>query len=99
VDVKGGGQSISGSGSIQNTSLLSCQYHSTSFPRSFANAVTSCQLKVSSNKTRKNKLGLISQSMVCFHLLTDFGFFYATSRDLADGYRSFGGKAVEERVC
>jgi hypothetical protein len=44
-------------------------------PSFITNAVSSYQLEASSNKTLKNKLGLISQSMAYFYLLTDFGVF------------------------
>jgi len=41
-------------------------------PSFITNTVSSYQLEESSNKTLQNKLGLISQSMVYFFLLTDF---------------------------
>jgi hypothetical protein len=77
VDVNGGGQSISGSGSLQNTcfypaNIISPAIRVSSF---ITNAVSSYQLKAFSNNTFKNKMGLISQSMVYFYLLTDLGVF------------------------
>ena len=107
-----GGQSISGSGFLRNTSLFPVNIISPEIrvPSFITNAVSSYQLGASSNKTLKNTLCSLSSHLkihwdlfhnrwYIFNSLQILAFLFATSLDLADEYRSFGGTAMEESVC
>jgi hypothetical protein len=100
VDVNGGGRSISGSGSPQNTSLLFCQYHFTGDPHSFI-YYQCCIINLRRRQIKHLQInwGLFRNRWYIFTSLQILAFLFATSRDLADRCRSFGGAAVEESVC